>query len=92
MKRRPPQTRAEAMRLHRMERAGAAQTLRFDDDGQPTQRLGAAWEVQPVWAPGRAFMLWRVVKDGKPLVGTFTLREQAVAECRLLIQLTRLER
>jgi hypothetical protein len=89
MKRRPPQTRAEALRQVRMERAGAAGTLRFDDDGRPTMRLGAAWEVQPVWAPGRAFMLWRVVRDGRPLAGTFTLREQAVTECRNLIELAR---
>lgn len=89
MKRRPPQTRAEALRQVRMERAGAAQTLRFDDDGRPTERLGAAWVVQPVWAPGRAFMLWRVLRDGRPLGGTHTLRESAVAECRNLIELAR---
>ena len=72
-------TREEALRQLHMERTAILKTLRFTAEGQLTDKLRAAYEVCPVWGPGKTRVYWMVRHRGVPLPsGLFQDRQAAV--------------
>ena len=79
-------SRAEALRVRRMEVSAARQIVRYDAQGELTDSLKAAeWSVEPVWWPGKVAMGWRVCRRGQPATVPYRERVEALHACQLLI-------